>query len=122
MIRNRTTVVAETLKRKVVKDRTVILRQRFASLALEVLADRDSVTLLEKAFDRRIAVRKEMCFACQCKFSSRSPDLINRDSNSRSLSNIRDRKISSGKMLLASAGRTYNSVGEDVIIFFSTGK
>mgnify|MGYP006878958570 CR=1 FL=1 len=60
MIRNRTTVVAETLKRKVVKDRTVILRQRFASLALEVLADRDSVTLLEKAFDRRIAVRKEI--------------------------------------------------------------
>ena len=60
MIRNRTTVVVETLKRKVVKDRTVIFRQRFASLALEVLADRDSVTLLEKAFDRRIAVRKEI--------------------------------------------------------------
>ena len=57
---NRTTVVAETLKRKVVKDRAVIFLQRFASLALEGLADWDSVTLFEKAFDRRIAVRKKI--------------------------------------------------------------
>lgn len=36
VIRNRTTVIAETLKRKVVKDRTVIFCQRFASLVLRL--------------------------------------------------------------------------------------
>lgn len=58
--RNRTTIVAEPLKGKVVKNRTVNFHQRFAAAPFEILTDRNSVTLLEKTLDRRIAVRKEI--------------------------------------------------------------
>ena len=58
--RNRTTIVAEPLKGKVVKNRTVNFHQRFAAAPFEILTDRNSVTFLEKTLDRRIAVRKEI--------------------------------------------------------------
>ncbi len=38
-MRNRTTIVAETLKWKVVEDRAVDFRQRFAAAALEILTN-----------------------------------------------------------------------------------
>ena len=60
LIRNRTTVVVPLLKREVVEDRAVFFHQQFASLALEILTDRDLVPLPEEMLNGHIPLRQEI--------------------------------------------------------------
>ena len=144
LIRNRTTVVVPLLKREVVEDRAVFFHQQFAPLALEILTDRDLVSLLEETLNGHIPLRQEIPVVKQTgkkynqSFDVRfavlvfclpvqllvevAPDLTNRTSNSCSLSNIRERNISSGKMRLVSACCSSGSVGTVVTVSSATGK